>query len=53
VAGWLDEVQAGMDAVVNDFSPVDAVFLLQIRVEPRFNVLDDGFPAVKMVAFNI
>jgi hypothetical protein len=35
-----------MDAIVRDFLPVDAVFLLQIRVKPGFNVLDNGFPAV-------
>ena len=42
---WLDEVQASMDAIIHNLLPVDAVFLLQIRVKPGFNVLDDGFPA--------
>jgi hypothetical protein len=35
-----------MDAIIRDFLPVDAVFLLQIRVKPGFNVLYNGFPAV-------
>ena len=46
VPSWLDEVQTSMDAIIRDFLPVDAVFLLQIRVKPGFNVLDNGFPAV-------
>jgi hypothetical protein len=45
VTGWLDEVQARMDAIIHEFLPVDAVFLLQIRVKPGFNVLNNGFPA--------
>ena len=46
VTGRLDEVQTGVNAVVNDFLPVDAVLLLEIRVETRLNVLHDGLPAV-------
>jgi hypothetical protein len=45
VTGWLDEVQASMDAVVGYFLPVDTVFLFEIRVKTRFNVLNNGFPA--------
>ena len=45
VTGRLDEVQTGVNAVVNDFLPVDAVLLLEIRVETRLNVLHDGLPA--------
>ena len=41
----LDEVQTGMDTIVHEFLPVDAVFLFKIRVETGFNVLDDWFPA--------
>ena len=44
MTGWLDEVQASMDAIIHDLLPVDAVFLLQIRVKPSFDVLNDGFP---------
>jgi len=41
----LDEVQAGMNAIIHDLLPVDAVFLFQVRVETGFNVLDNRFPA--------
>ena len=34
-----------MDAVVDDFGPVDAVFLLQIRIEAGLDILNYGFPA--------
>jgi hypothetical protein len=47
VTGWLYEVQASMDAIIHDLLPVDAVFLLQIRVKPGFDVLNDGFPAAR------
>lgn len=40
----LNEVQASMNAVVNDFAPVDAVLLFKVRVEARFDVLHDGPP---------
>ncbi len=45
VASRLDKVQAGMDAIVHDFLPVDAVFLFEVRVETGFDVLNDRFPA--------
>ena len=45
----LDEVQASIDTVIHDFLPVDPVLLLQVRVETRFNVLDDRLPAGKHV----
>jgi hypothetical protein len=45
VTSRLDEVQAGMDAIIQDLLPVDAVFLFQVRVETGFNVLDNRFPA--------
>ncbi len=41
----LDEVKTGVDAVVNDFLPVDAVLLLEVRVEAGLNVLNDRLPA--------
>ena len=41
----LDEVQARVDAIINDFCPVDAVLLFEIRVKSRFDVFNDGFPA--------
>ena len=36
-----------MDAVIHNFLAVDSVFLLQIRVKPSFDVLNDGPPAVQ------
>ena len=36
-----------MDAVVHDFLAIDPVLLLEIRVEPSFDVLNDGSPAVR------
>jgi len=45
VTGRLDEVQTGMDAIIHEFLPVDAVFLFEVRVETGFNVLGDRFPA--------
>ena len=45
VTGRLDEVQACVYAVVGDLGPVDAVLLLEIRVEASFDVLDNRFPA--------
>jgi len=36
-----------MNAVVNNLDPVDTVFLLQVRVKTRFNVLNDRFPTIK------
>ena len=41
----LDEVEAGVYAVVGDLGPVNAVLLLEIRIEASFDVLHDGFPA--------
>ena len=45
VASWLNKVQTSMDAVVHNLLSVDAVLLLQIRVESSLDILDDGFPA--------
>jgi len=41
----LNEIQTRVDTVVYDLHAVDAIFLLQIRIKPRFNVLYDGLPA--------
>lgn len=40
----LNEVQAGMDTVVNDLLAVDLVLVFQELVESRLNVLDDRPP---------
>lgn len=41
----LDEVEAGVDTVVNNFLPVDAVLLFEVRVEAGLDVLHDRLPA--------
>lgn len=45
----LDEVEACVHAVVDNFLPVYTVLLFQVRVEPGFNVLDNRFPASSWV----
>ena len=45
MTGRLDEVQAGVNTVVDDLLTVDAVFLFEVGVKPGLDVLDDGFPA--------
>lgn len=44
VAGGLDEVDAGMDAVVNNVDAVHLVLGIKVSVESLLNVLDDGTP---------
>jgi hypothetical protein len=36
-----------MNAVVNDFIAVNTIFLLQVRIKSRLDVLHDGLPATK------
>ena len=45
MTGWLNEVQAGMDTIVDDFLTVDLVLVFQILVESRLDVLNDWSPA--------
>ena len=45
MAGRLYEVNAGVDTIVDELEAVDAIFLLEIRVEASFNIIDDGLPA--------
>ncbi len=47
MSSWLDEVEARVNAVVDDFLPVHTILLLQVGVKATLNVLDDGFPAVR------
>lgn len=44
VTCWLDEVYAGVDAVVNNVHTVDLVLSIQIRIEARLDVLDNRSP---------
>lgn len=45
MTGGLDEVEAGVNTVVYDFQAIDAVLLLQVGVETRLDVIQDGPPA--------
>lgn len=49
VARRLDEVEASVNTVINNFLPVDAVLLLQVGVETGFNVLNNGLPATRQI----
>lgn len=46
VTSRLDKVDASVNTVIDEFEPVDSVFLLEIRVESGINILDNGFPAI-------
>lgn len=49
VAGWLDEVNTGVDAVVNNVAAVDLVLGLKVGVEALLDVFDNGAPRVVVV----
>ena len=51
VPGRLDEVDASVHTVVDEFRPVDAVLLLEVRVEARFDIVDDRSPAKSRINF--
>ena len=44
VAGWLNEVDAGMNAVVHNVHAVDLVLGIEVRIEARLDVLDNWTP---------
>lgn len=48
----LNEVQTGVHAVINDFLSIYAILLLQVGIEARFNVLNNGFPTVTILDAN-
>lgn len=45
MTGRLNKVDASVDTVVDEFEPVDSVFLFEVCVESGINVVDDRFPA--------
>lgn len=49
VASGLNEVDAGMDAIINDVHPVDLVFCLKVCIEPLLNVFNDRSPRIIVV----
>lgn len=44
MTGGLDEVEAGVDAIVYDLLTVNTVLLLQVGVKTRLDVVQDGPP---------
>jgi hypothetical protein len=47
VSGRLNEVDASVNPVVDQFRSVDSVLLLEISVESSFNIVNNGFPSDK------
>lgn len=46
MTGGLDKVETGVHSIVDQLSTIDPVFLLEVSVESRLDVVDDGLPAV-------
>ena len=44
----LNKVEARVDAVVDNLLAVDAGLLLEVRIESRLDVVEDGLPAAQM-----
>lgn len=44
MASGLNEVQASVNTVIDDFSPVDAILLFEIGVKAGFNVFNNRLP---------
>ena len=49
----LNEVETGMDTIVNNLHAVDTVLLLKIRVEPGLDIVHDWLPAVESSSANV
>lgn len=49
VASWLEEVDASVDAVVNDVHAVDLVLGIEVGVEALLDVIDDWSPGLVVV----
>lgn len=49
MARWLDEVNAGMDTVVDDIHAVDLVLGFEISVESLLDVLNNRSPGIIVV----
>lgn len=41
----LDKVDTGMNTIINQLVPVNAVLLFKVGVKAALDVVDDGFPA--------
>jgi hypothetical protein len=42
----LNEVEAGVYSIINEFLSIHPVFLFEVSVEPRLNVFNNWLPAV-------
>lgn len=49
MSSGLDEVNAGVDAVIHDVHPVDLVLGVEIGIESLFNILDDRVPGLVVI----
>lgn len=49
VASWLEEVDASVDAVVDDVHAVDLVLGIEVGVEALLDVIDDWSPGLVVV----
>ncbi len=41
----LDEIDTSMYPVIDQFQSIDPILLFEIRIETRFDIVNDGFPA--------
>ena len=49
MAGWLDEIDTGMNSVVDDVHAVDLVLCLEVCIESLLNVLNNWSPRIVVV----
>ena len=49
MTGGLNEVNAGVHAIVDNIHPVDLVFCVQVVVKARLDVVDNGLPRLVVV----
>lgn len=49
VASWLEEVDASVDAVVNNVHAVDLVLGIEVGIEALLDVIDDWSPGLVVV----
>jgi hypothetical protein len=52
VAGRLDKIDAGVNAVVDHLGSIDAVLLLKVGVEAGLDVVDYRLPAVARISWD-
>jgi len=50
MAGGLDEVDASVNTVIDQLCSVHPVLLLEVRVEPGLDVVNDRLPAARQLS---